>query len=82
MRILAAQGRFPEGLSELRLAEESDPVSLAIASDRGKLLYFSRRYDEAIDQLQKVLPMHPSFVQALHRLYALAHSKASSQLKS
>ena len=65
---LAAQGRFPEGLSELRLAEESDPVSLAIASDRGKLLYFSRRYDEAIVQLQKVLAMDPSFVQALHWL--------------
>jgi TolB-like protein/DNA-binding winged helix-turn-helix (wHTH) protein len=70
---LGAQGRFDEGLAELKRAQELDPLSLAIASDQGKLLYFSRRYDRAITQLRKTLEMDPSFQQAhfwLVRAYA------------
>jgi TolB-like protein/Flp pilus assembly protein TadD len=70
---LGAQGRFEESLGEIRRAEELDPLSLAIAADRGKLLYFSRRYDEAIVQLLKTLEMDPGFLQAhnwLVRVYA------------
>src|SRR5450432_416208 len=36
---LGAQGRFDEGLAELDRAQDLDPLSLAIASDQGKLLY-------------------------------------------
>ena len=70
---LGARGRFEESLEEIRRAEELDPLSLAIAADRGKLLYFSRRYDEAIVQLLKTLEMDPGFLQAhnwLVRAYA------------
>jgi len=70
---LGAQGRFDEGLAELRRAQELDPLSLVIAADRGKLLYFARHYDEAILQLRKTLEMDPGFIQAqywLVRVYA------------
>jgi len=70
---LAAQGRFQESLAEIDHALEIDPLSLAIASDRGKVLYFGRRYDEAIVQLHKTLEMDPHFEQAhywLIRAYA------------
>jgi TolB-like protein/DNA-binding winged helix-turn-helix (wHTH) protein/cytochrome c-type biogenesis protein CcmH/NrfG len=70
---LGAQGRFDEGLAELRRAEELDPLSLAIGADRGKMLYFARRYDESILQLHKTLEMDPGFLQAhfwLIRAYA------------
>jgi TolB-like protein/Flp pilus assembly protein TadD len=65
---LAARGRFDEGLAEIQRAEDLDPLSLAIKADRGKLLYFSRRYQEAAAQLRKALEMDPGFLPAHHWL--------------
>ena len=65
---LAAQGRFDEGLAELGRAEALDPLSVAIQADRGKILYFARRYDEAIPQLHKTLEMDPGFMNSYHWL--------------
>ncbi|MBI3477535.1 MAG: winged helix-turn-helix domain-containing protein [Acidobacteria bacterium] len=59
---LAAQGRFDEGLEELRRAEELDPLSVAIVADRAKILYFARRYNEVIAQSRKALEMDPGFL--------------------
>lgn len=71
---LGAQGRFDEGLAEIERALELDPLSLMIATDRGKLLYFGRRYDQAIEQLRKTLEMDPGFPQA-HFWLVRAYSK-------
>jgi TolB-like protein/DNA-binding winged helix-turn-helix (wHTH) protein/Tfp pilus assembly protein PilF len=65
---LAAQGRFDEALGELRRAEELDPLSVAIGADRGKILYFARRYGDAITQLNKTLEMDPAFLNSYHWL--------------
>lgn len=75
---LGAQGRFEEGLAEIQRAQDLDPLSLAIASDRGKLLYFSRRYDDAIVQLRRTAEMDPSFQQT-H--YWLARAYAEKRMK-
>jgi len=61
---LAAVGRSDESLIEINRAHELDPLSLILNTDMGKLLYFGRNYDKAIEQLIKTLEMDPTFVQA------------------
>jgi TolB-like protein/DNA-binding winged helix-turn-helix (wHTH) protein/Tfp pilus assembly protein PilF len=61
---LAAMGRMDESLVEINRARDLDPLSLIINTDTGKLLYYSRRYDDAIGQLRETLKMDPSFSDA------------------
>jgi TolB-like protein/DNA-binding winged helix-turn-helix (wHTH) protein/lipoprotein NlpI len=61
---LAWQGRFDEALVESERARQLDPMSLIIATDRGTILYYARKYDRAIDQFRAVLDMDPGFYTA------------------
>ncbi|MGO9259814.1 MAG: winged helix-turn-helix domain-containing tetratricopeptide repeat protein [Bryobacteraceae bacterium] len=61
---LAFQGRFDEALAESERARQLDPLSLIIAADKGAILFFSRQYDRAIQQLRTVLDMEPNFPRA------------------
>lgn len=61
---LALQGRFDEAFREIERARQLDPLSLIIATDNGAILYFSRQYDRAIQQLRTVLDMEPDFPRA------------------
>jgi TolB-like protein/Tfp pilus assembly protein PilF len=69
---LALEGRFNEALPEIDRAHQLDPLSLIIATDRGAFLYFARRYDSAIEQLNTVLEMEPNFPRAHMVAYAYA----------
>lgn len=62
---LAPIGRTQEAVAELRIAERLDPLSPIIGTDLGKDLYFARRYDEAMAQLDKVLEISPNYPSAL-----------------
>lgn len=66
---LTPMGRLEESLAQLRVAHHLDPLLLAISSDIGKTLFFSRRYDEAIEQLQGVLEQDPTFSEAYEWLW-------------
>jgi adenylate cyclase len=48
----------------MKRAQELDPTSLPIAADAGEIYYFTRRPDEAIEQLRKTIDMDPNFVRA------------------
>jgi TolB-like protein/DNA-binding winged helix-turn-helix (wHTH) protein/Flp pilus assembly protein TadD len=61
---LSFQGRFDEAFRESERARQLDPLSLIIATDNGAILYYSRRYDRAIEQFRAVLSMDPSFPRA------------------
>ncbi len=61
---LKAMGRFDEALEEMRRAGELDPLSLAIATGIGHVLYLSREFDRAIEQYRKATTLDPTFVQA------------------
>lgn len=63
-QMLIDQGRFDEGLAEVRRALELDPLSLVTNMVLGMGLNLSRRYDEAIPQLQKTLELDPNFADA------------------
>jgi DNA-binding winged helix-turn-helix (wHTH) protein/TolB-like protein len=48
---LTGMGRFDEALAEIRRAKEIDPLSPSINAGEVWTLYFARRYDEAIAEL-------------------------------
>jgi tetratricopeptide (TPR) repeat protein len=53
--------RFRESLDEIDKAQELDPSSHAIMADKGLLLYYAGKTDEAIKVLQEVESTNPSF---------------------
>jgi tetratricopeptide (TPR) repeat protein len=57
-------GRFDEAVLEIGRAQELDPLSLIIATDRGKIWFYARRYPEALQQLRRVLAEDPSYREA------------------
>jgi TolB-like protein/Flp pilus assembly protein TadD len=56
---LAAVGRVDEAVSEIKLGRDLDPFSFYINRNVGRLLYFARRYDEAIKDLRQTAEMQP-----------------------
>jgi len=72
---LALTGREPEAMTEIRIAQELDPLSPVINTTLGERLYYARRYDEAITQLRRTLDMTPDFVSA-HYILGLALEQA------
>ena len=65
---LKAMGRFDEALAEIEKAQELDPLSLAINTGVGHVLYLSRQYDRAIEQYRRAVELDPSFM-ATHVWY-------------
>jgi len=61
---LVARGRVDEALAEIDRAQEIDPLSLFISSSRGFILQNARRYEDAIDQLRRVIALEPDQYQA------------------
>jgi TolB-like protein/Tfp pilus assembly protein PilF len=58
---LSATGRFREADAEKKTAQELEPLSLIINFEVGLASYFSRNYDQAIDQFQKTLELDANF---------------------
>jgi len=61
---LVSKGRTEEAIGEANRAQELDPFSLAISVKRGFVLENARRYDEAIEQLRRVIAMDQNSYQA------------------
>ena len=63
--LLMARGRTGEALLELQRAEELDPLSVILPTDRCRALYFARRYSEALASCRRALEADPAFVPGL-----------------
>ena len=63
--------RLEEALAELRRALEHDPLSVLIQTNIGNLLYYLRRYKEAVGQLHGAIRLDPGFYPA-HAMLATA----------
>jgi tetratricopeptide (TPR) repeat protein len=61
---LVQRGRFEEANREMQQAMALDPASRIIATDWGVVLFWERRYDEAYQQLSKVIAMDSAFSEA------------------
>jgi tetratricopeptide (TPR) repeat protein len=53
--LLAATGRFDESVAEIKRINELDPNPSRSHFDLGFVLYWARRYDEAIEHFQKAI---------------------------
>lgn len=58
---LVSQGHTEQGLAEIRIAQQMDPLSLIINTDVAQILYFARQYPQSIAQAKEVLDMDPQF---------------------
>jgi len=61
---LVSRGRIGEAIAEANRAQELDPFSLAISVHRGFILENARHFDEAIEQLRRVIAMDQDNYQA------------------
>ena len=59
--LLTHLGRFDEGIAEVRRAAALDPLSGVIVTNVGLYHYFARRYDRALQTLERVVERHPDF---------------------
>jgi TolB-like protein/Tfp pilus assembly protein PilF len=65
---LSLLGRFDEAITEMRKAENLDPLSLIINADLAELLDLAHFYDESIRQSRKTIEMDPNFALAHNQL--------------
>jgi TolB-like protein/Flp pilus assembly protein TadD len=65
---LNTQGRFEEAQAAQKSARELDPFSLILNMNVADPLFFSRQYDDAVQQLVTLLEHEPRFFPALFQL--------------
>jgi TolB-like protein/DNA-binding winged helix-turn-helix (wHTH) protein/Tfp pilus assembly protein PilF len=70
--LLAYVGRFAEALSEIRRAEELDPLSFRIYCDGALIAYLARDYTLAAEQGKRSIALAPDYFLA-HTYLALAY---------
>ncbi len=66
---LMSLARHAEAIAEARLGERLDPFSYMCGDYVGAALFYARRYDECIQQQQKLIEAHPNAVGAYLGLY-------------
>lgn len=59
---LMSQARFNEALKRITIANDLDPLSLVINRNKGVILFYARRYEEAISEFKKTLELDSRFV--------------------
>jgi TolB-like protein/DNA-binding winged helix-turn-helix (wHTH) protein/Flp pilus assembly protein TadD len=59
---LMVMGRLDASLTQIKRAQQLDPLSLGINKDFAVILLSARRYDEALEQCRKTLEIDPTFL--------------------
>ena len=59
--LLSMLGRHAEALREKNKALAIDPLSVVIRTDLARMFYFSRDYDQSLEQYRSALDMDPNF---------------------
>jgi TolB-like protein/DNA-binding winged helix-turn-helix (wHTH) protein/Tfp pilus assembly protein PilF len=72
---LAGLGRFPQAETEVKRAQELEPLSPIINMGIAEVYTWQRRYDEAIEQYKKLMRFDPSFFGAYGNLAAVYEQK-------
>jgi DNA-binding winged helix-turn-helix (wHTH) protein/TolB-like protein/Flp pilus assembly protein TadD len=76
---LMIKGRTDESLREVERCQELNPVSAFIGTEAADMLYFARRYDEALAQYRKTLSLDPNFTEAHWGLAMVYAQKGMTQ---
>jgi len=74
-------GRNEEAFVEMRRALELDPLSTRFGFVSGRLFFFNRQYDVAIDRYRKTLELDPNFPPA-HESLGYAYEKKQMQAEA
>ena len=56
--------RSEEAVAESKMAQEIEPLSIAISSGVALAYYYARRYDEAMQESRRTIELDPSFIVA------------------
>ncbi len=77
---LSFLGRFEEADAEMKRARELDPLSPVVGTDFAVLLYYERKYDQAMEQFRAVLARDPDFGRAhmITMVYVQKHMYAEA----
>ena len=75
---LAALGRHEEAQSQIRKAQQLDPLAVPVNRAVGWVLYFARQYDAATAELEKALSMDAEFLGARLVLWWVQVAKGSA----
>jgi TolB-like protein/class 3 adenylate cyclase/lipoprotein NlpI len=75
---LALFGRNDEALAQFERAAQLDPISPGLNLTWGRLFFFLRDYDRAINQFAKTLELHPGYA-AAHEYFGDACEKKGMQ---
>jgi tetratricopeptide (TPR) repeat protein len=59
---LMTMGRFQDALLEIERAQQLDPASISILADKGLILWWAGRKDDAVALLKQIAASEPSFV--------------------
>jgi TolB-like protein/class 3 adenylate cyclase/Flp pilus assembly protein TadD len=62
---LALFKRFDEALPLMLHAEELDPLSASVSTGVGRIYHFSRQFEKAIEQYNKILEIDPDYTEAV-----------------
>jgi TolB-like protein/DNA-binding winged helix-turn-helix (wHTH) protein/Flp pilus assembly protein TadD len=65
---LSLMGRYPEAITEMKKAQNLDPLSLIIQADLAELLVIAHEYDQSIQESQKAIEMDANFAMAHNQL--------------
>lgn len=65
---LAALGRSGEALSQIQTAYQLDPLSMSTNTEVGRVFYWNRQYERAIEAFHKTINLDPNFARAHTRL--------------
>jgi len=69
---LSWNGRHEEAVAQIEFARALDPLSLAIDNEMGNILFWARRYDEAIEHHLQTFAIDENFVRA-HKSLGFAY---------
>ncbi len=61
--LVAYRGSFDDSMREIATAQAIDPGAVAYMFHRGRILYYARRYDEAIAQYKQAIDLDDRFMQ-------------------
>ena len=61
---LTSQARFEDAFAQLKLAQQTDPLSILTSNNRSTALFCARRYNEAIREARRHLQMDPGYYPA------------------
>ena len=85
--LLLELGRFPEALTQAKIAQSLDPLSIFANDNLAAMLYYAGNFDQAIEQCRKTLELDPRSHQAHRHLAEIytqrqMYAQAVSELKA